>query len=279
MDAGTDVSAIAWKILQQTQIQNQLDQTHYIHEKGNTEENIERVNNDISKNPYLFKINEIFEKSQNNLEKILFTKLFLEETVPEKDLIKTKLFKIDTEQIFTSLSHFIDIRKSKFWVEYMLSDKKKRYGTTASHPVYPAIPGWIIDAVYALKKNPNLYLIYSTDVRGVDKWLGHLCSIINISKLLYLRIEKEMTNLNATLIFLHVAGLLTPETLNPINRQGMKYPCSILQKVTFENVRLQLLSASHENKLCDNLCNFVGATTTCVPQRTGTNCFNLLMKK
>ena len=284
MEPGTELSSIIWKKLQQEQIQAELDQSHNIsnsnnNNKGGDDDDVKKIN----LNPYFKKIDCIYNDFCNNnnfsLDELIFKYMLgKENTMPSNEFKGNLHFKKDTEFLFTSLNHFIDCRKSKNWVEYVLSDNIKRYGTTAHHPIFPSVPGWLIDVLCALKENSKLYLIYATDIRGVDKWLGHFCSVINISNLLFLKTEK-INNMNATLILLHVAGLLTPDTLSPINRQGMKYPRSILQKATFENVRAQLLALANKKKMCDNLCNFVGATIACVPHRTGTNSFNLINTK
>ena len=85
--------------------------------------------------------------------------------------------------------------------------------------------------------------------------------------------------MNYTAVLIHLAGILTETQLNPINRQGIKFPSSIIQKTTFENVKKQLLIAAQNDENYDNLCNFISPTITCIPHKTGTNSFNIIQKK
>ena len=190
-----------------------------------------------------------------------------------------KIFQNDIFNIFSYIAHFIDCRKSKLYVRYMLSDGVERIGIILGHPIFPAIPLWIFDVIRLISNNNQLYLIYSTDTRNVAKWFGHLTSLVNLSNLLHMKIEQGNSDINATLILLHLGGIFTKNLTDPINRQGMKYPCSVLQKTTFENVKNQLLKISKEKKLYDNLSSFISSTIMCVPRCTGTNSFNLLMGK
>ena len=190
---------------------------------------------------------------------------------------KDKIFQNDMYNIFSYIAHFIDCRKCKIYVRYMLSDGIERVGIILGHPIFPSIPLWIFDVLRLLFENNQLYLIYSTDTRNVAKWFGHLTSLVNLSNLLYLMIERGNSDLNASLILLHLGGIFTKNLTDPINRQGMKYPCNVLQKTTFENVKNQLLKVSKEKKLVDNLSSFISATIMCIPRGTGTNSFNLTL--
>ena len=89
----------------------------------------------------------------------------------------------------------------------------------------------------------------------------HLLSLIEINQ-----------NTNYTALLLHIAGILSTNTLNPINRQGMLFSKNVLQKCTFENVK-RLLSKAQDS---DNLSSFISSTLLCVPQKSGTNAFDLL---
>ena len=109
------------------------------------------------------------------------------------------------------------------------------------------------------------------------RWFGHLTSLINLSNLLYLRVEKGNPDINATLILLHLCGIFTKNMSDPINRQGMKFPCNVLQRTTFENVKNQLLKTAKKKIFYDNLTSFISSTIMCVPRGTGTNSFNILM--
>ena len=188
-----------------------------------------------------------------------------------------KIFQNDMYNIFSYIAHFIDCRKCKIYVRYMLSDGIERVGIILGHPIFPTIPLWIFDVIRLLFENNQLYLVYSTDTRNVAKWFGHLTSLVNLNNLLYLMIERGNSDLNATLILLHLGGIFTKNLTDPINRQGMKYPCNVLQKTTFENVKNQLLKVSKEKKLVDNLSSFISATIMCIPRGTGTNAFNLIL--
>ena len=174
----------------------------------------------------------------------------------------------DTENLFSNLTSFIDVRKSKKWVKYLLSDKIPRFGTVQPHFVFNKIPGWLYDAIQ-ISWDRDLYLIYATDMRGVNEWMGQLCNLCNLHNLLSVRMERHH---NCTAILIHLAGLLTRTTMNPINRQGMTYPQSVLQKTTFENVK-KLLSNARDS---DNMSSFISSTMMCIPHKTGTNAFNIL---
>ena len=172
---------------------------------------------------------------------------------------------------FSNLTSFIDLRKSKQWVLYLLSDNVPRIGTIYPHFIFNKIPGWLFDAARIASVN-NLSLIYSTDMRGVCEWMGQLCHLINLHYMFHINLERQ-NKLNYTVILIHLAGLLTKQKINPINRQGMSFQSSILQSTTFENVRKQLSNASG----CDNLSNSISATLMCIPRRTGTNSFNVVI--
>ena len=191
------------------------------------------------------------------------------------DYAQDIIFKNDTENSFSNIANFINIRKSKIWVLYLLSDGIPRYGTIHPHPVYNLLPGWLFDALQIIG-NLNMHLIYSTDLRGVNTWMGELANLINIHNLLSIDIEKN--GFNCTLILMHIVGLFSSESTNPISRQGIKFPDSILQKTTFENVKNLLSAAIEQKQNYDNLCSFISSTIACIPHKSGSNSFNLLMK-
>ena len=188
-----------------------------------------------------------------------------------------RLFQDDVHNIFSFVAHFIDNRKIKLFVRYMLSDGLERYGIVLGHPVFPGLPMWIFDACRLVAENPKLYLLYSTDTRNVSKWFGHLVSLTNMSNLLYLKIERDNPEINTTLIFLHLVGIFTHNMNDPINRQGMKYQGNILQRTTFENVKNQLSKMAKSRADFDTLNNFISSTTMCVPRPTGTNSFGIVI--
>ena len=172
----------------------------------------------------------------------------------------------------SNLGNFIDLRKCKNTVYYVLSDFVIRKGTIHPHVIYNNVPGWLYDAVNkSMETEPRLHLIYSTDMRGVNEWLGQLCSLINLHNLFAADLEANQ-KLNCSAILIHLAGLLSNHPLNSINRQGMSFPDSILQKSTFENVN-KCLADIHGR---DNLSSFVSSTLACVPHKTGTNSFDLI---
>ena len=338
-EAGTDISAIAWKSLQQPQIQSQLDKPHnfnnnnnnnnkkpneskYLRKRDTTKSrdssllkliNVDsylaekkkrkaskntkrqqqvdldyRYYNSELKNSLLYKYVYLIYEMMRDEKELNFNKYILREDedleIPVNmaefilgpDYKNKRLFKIDVCEIFSSMAHFIDFRKSKIFVEYMLSDGVKRFGLTVNHLIFPAIPMWLFDACSLVSKDPSLYLIYSTDIRSVNAFLGHITSIVNLSNLLFLKIEQQNTKINATLILIHLTGIFTPDKYNPINRQGIRFPCSTLQRITFENVKNNMIKAAKEKRVYDNLFSFISSTIVGIPRVTGTNSFNLI---
>lgn len=169
-----------------------------------------------------------------------------------------------------NLGNYMDIRKNKEWVSYVLSDFIGRQGPIHPHPIYNKIPGWLFDAIQISNKEKQ-FLVYSTDIRGSNEWMGQFCNLINLHNLLSVNLEAQQ-GLNCTAILIHLVGILSTQPLNSINRQGMSYPDSVLQKTTFENVKKFLSKAQG----LDNLCSFVSSTIACLPHKTGTNSFDLL---
>ena len=313
MDPGTDVTSLILKTFQSKQIQIQLDLTHNLYKEKKLE-NIQRKyqKNKFSKkrrkikmddlderlrrsnfnqsqeiphrpltNAYAHKIFEIYRTYQDGTGGDARVKFRIEETLLNEPLFhETSSVAGQLEEIdnyFNNISSFIDLRKSKTWVSYMLSDNVRRIGSITNHPVYNTCPGWVIDALIISSKN-NLHLIYSTDLRGTNSCFGQLVSLINIHNLLDYFLEDGADETNYTIVLIHLAGILTETTLNPINRQGIRFPASILQKTTFENVKKQLLNASQNDENYDSLCSFVSPTIVCLPHKTGTNAFNLIQK-
>ena len=245
----------------------------------------------IETNSYSQKLLDVYDniktlmKNGNSIEKInlemeVIYKLMYNPLDPVQDLGKdfetNPQFIKDTMYI-TNLSNFIDLRKSKIWVMYLLSDMRVRYGTMHYHPIFNKLPGWLFDVIWICSKH-NLYLIYSTDMRGVSQFMDQLCSLLNIHHLISL--DLETPNLNYTSILIHLVGILSCNSLNPINRQGMKFPSSILQKTTFENVRNQFVRISKKtcNDNHDSLTSFISTIIMCLKHKTGTNAFNIVMK-
>ena len=301
-DPGTDVTALIWKSLQSKQIQTHLDQSHNLYDNREdtvttalippVEVNHSHVNNlddalmvkPITKKPiqskqtdnnnlYAPKIKKLYEyirhpNNQATIRSFIQQELIHTPLMPNDQDYRTEFTRINND--FCNINNYIDVRKSKKWVLYLLSDNIHRIGTSQPHFIYNRIPGWIIDAIQ-ITSEKNLFLIYSTDMRGVNEWLGQLCSLINLHHLLAINLESN-NDINCTAVLIHLAGLLTNRKLNPINRQGMSFPNSILQKTTFENVKKQLSTAAGS----DNLTNFISTTLTVIPHKTGTNSFNLL---
>ena len=297
-DPGTDVTALIWKSLQSKQIQVHLDQSHNLYDNQNSnntplittpvavgdrndlDESVKpiikkqlQLKQTDNKNVYAPKIIKLYDyiKNPNNQATIRpFIQKVLIHTplTPNDQDYRNEFTRITTD--FCNINNYIDVRKSKKWILYLLSDNIPRIGTCQPHFIYNKIPGWLIDAMQ-ITSEKNLFLIYSTDMRGVNEWLGQLCSLINLHHLLAINLESN-NDVNCTAILIHLAGLLTNRKLNPINRQGMSFPNSILQKTTFENVKKQLSTASGS----DNLTNFISTTLTVIPHKTGTNSFNLL---
>ena len=231
-------------------------------------------NSIILENLYLPKIRTIYNKIY---DAILMKK---DETIVKdiiiKELLETPNFNTDNQKSMVdstwlaNLGNYMDVRKNKEWVSYILSDFIPRQGVIHPHPTYNKIPGWLFDAI-KISKEKKLFLVYSTDVRGVNEWMGQLCSLINVHNLLSVNLEAQQ-GLNCTAILIHLAGILSIQPLNSINRQGMSFSDSILQKSTFENVK-KLLSNVNGS---DNLSSFISATIACIPHKTGTNSFDLI---
>ena len=224
-------------------------------------------------------------KIYNTVKKIIFklptvmvatnNSLFGEEIEKEFKEPVYEQEKLSREVVAASLSNlgnFIDLRKCKNTVYYVLSDFVIRKGTIHPHVIYNNVPGWLYDAVNkSTETEPRLHLIYSTDMRGVNEWLGQLCSLINLHNSFAADLEANQ-KLNCSAILIHLAGLLSNHRLNSINRQGMSFPDSVLQKSTFENVNKCLAVIQGG----DNLSSFVSSTLACVPHKTGTNSFDLI---
>ena len=231
---------------------------------------IKKYNN--KKSVYFTKLYNLYSHLINNDNKninlkslILSTFIKNPTTIINNNLYKEDMFFLNN--FHTNITNFIDVRKNKIWVLYSLSDNVKRYGTIQPHLTFNKMPGWLVDALQ-IAYTHNLYLIYSTDIRGVNEWLGQLCSLINLNNLLILNGVEN----NYTAILIHIAGVLSINTLNPINRQGMLFSDNILQKCTFENTK-KLLSKAKD---CDNLSSFISSTLMGLPQNSGTNYFDLI---
>lgn len=310
---GTDLTAIIWKTLQSTQIQTQLDQSHNLYDieklqLQNTRKNkfnyycdnyefrVADIDKQLRKiksalgqkremvrkkrkicnvnldNLYLPKIRTLYNKIYDILSSDKEVK-----DIIIKDLLETPTLNTDGQKSavdsvwLANLGNYMDVRKNKEWVSYILSDMIPRQGVIHPHPIYNKIPGWLFDAI-GLSKD-KLFLIYSTDMRGVNEWMGQLCSLINLHNLLSVNLEAQQ-GLNCTAILIHLAGILSTRPLNSINRQGMSFPESILQKSTFENVKKFLSNVNGS----DNLCSFVSSTIACLPHKTGTNSFDLISR-
>ena len=305
MEPGTDLTAILWKSLQSTQIQTQLDQSHNLYEivKENSDsqsdhhddsggamrpssdnENLDKQLRKLRKSKKLLvrpknaQVNVYANRVRHTFEAVysLLKEGAKEEVIKEtisQELMDKPLYP-DTGAAPTmsvaNLSNFIDIRKSKDWVFYYLSDHVPRKGSIHPHFIYTKVPGWLYDAS-RIANEKGLFLIYSTDMRGVSEWMGQLCSLINMHNLLSINLESQQ-GINCTAILIHLAGLLSTRPINSINRQGMHFPNSILQKCTFENVKNCLAKIEGT----DDLSSFVSATIACLPHRTGTNSFDVM---
>lgn len=312
---GTDLTAIIWKTLQSTQIQTQLDQSHNLYDIErlqpeniktfnyyNQDDNfkIANIDQDLTKikkalrikrkcikkrnkvsleNLYLPKIKNLYNNIYNLLDREIINKDLEIKDLIIRDLLESPTLNENNQKSvidsawLANLGNYMDIRKNKEWVSYVLSDFIVRQGVIHPHPIYNKLPGWLFDAIQISNKEKQ-FLIYSTDMRGVNEWLGQLCSLINLHNLFSVNLEAQQ-GLNCTAILIHLAGILSTRPLNSINRQGMSYPDSILQRTTFENVKKFL---SNANGL-DNLCSFVSSTIACLPHKTGTNAFDLLMSE
>ena len=311
MDCGTDLTAILWKTLQSTQIQRQLDQSHNLYDKPveklsptkntahhyylnnhrfritNIDNDLRKIhkkkkninskkNNNVSDNLYLPTIRRLY----NMIYECIISQKGSKDEIKQmiiKELLQDNKSSVEREyhQSYSdlmNLGNYMDIRKSKSAVFYIMSDFQIRRGFIYQHPIYSKIQGWLYDAVQ-LSITENLYLVYSTDIRGVNEWMNQLCSLINIHNLISTKLEEG--GLNYTAILVHLAGIFSTRPLDSINRQGMSFPNNIIQKSTFENVR-KLLSAANLTGT-DNLSSFVSSTIACIPHKTGTNSFDVII--
>ena len=189
-------------------------------------------------------------------------------TIPQYNINESKIL-LNIQNYYSNITNFIDLRKNKKWVLYCLSDNIVRYGAIEPHIIFNKIPAWLVDALQ-IAFHSRLHLFYSTDIRGVNQWLGQFCSLINLHNLLNL--NSQHNNINYTALLLHTAGLLSTNTLNAINRQGMLFSENGLQKSTFENVKRKLSNV----KDTDNLSSFISLSLMCLPQKSGTNFFDLV---
>ena len=239
----------------------------------NDDDNDRKRSSNNKSNVYFTKLYNLYlylnnnNNNNNNLKSLLLSTFIKNPTTPSSttNLCEDNMYFLNN--FHTNITNFIDVRKNKNWVLYSLSDNIRRYGTVEPHLIFNKMPGWLVDALQ-IAYTHNLYLIYSTDIRGVNEWLGQLCSLINLHNLLAL----NGIDINYTAILIHIAGVLSTKTLNPINRQGMFFSDNVLQKCTFENTKNFLSKA----KDCDNLSSFISSTLMCLPQKSGTNYFDLL---
>ena len=217
---------------------------------------------------YLF-LSTANDENKKKIEELIVDSFINHPTIPQ--YVNTKEendILLNVQNYYSNITNFIDLRKNKKYVQYCLSDKVIRYGAMEPHIIFNKMPAWLVDALQ-LSFNLKLYLLYSTDIRGVNQWLGQTCSLINLHNLLNL--NSKHNDINYTALLIHTAGLLSTNTLNSINRQGMSFSENALQKSTFENVKRKLSSV----KNVDNLSSFISLSLMCLPQKSGTNFFDL----
>ena len=207
--------------------------------------------------------------------------------VPSLEYIRNEVDVFDE-----SVNHLMDLRHVKRWAKYKLSDGLIRYGTVHRHPLYNALPGWLVDVLWLRRQNPDLALLWCTDIRGVNEHLGSLCNLINLHGL-FRRVEGGGNNFTGILIHMTV---LSTMSLNPINRRGMKYPHSEVASRTFENIKRLLMGLKnnktttekkkgrkrkkrpiHNILLHDDLSSFFTRIMTVLPPRVGTNYFDIIL--
>lgn len=182
---------------------------------------------------------------------------------------------VDLHVFDECITHLLDLRKSKVWVKYMMSDNVVRCGTIQKHPVYTSLPGWLVD-VLRLRRYKRLTLVWCTDLRGVDQYLGSLCSVINLHHLLR-RLERQNGD-NYTAILLQMTVLST-HSLNPVNRRGFKYPACGMTACTFEDVRRSLLKTQKNEARYDALEAPFTRIICAIPHKVGTNFFDVVVHK
>lgn len=173
------------------------------------------------------------------------------------------------------ITNLTDLRRIKVWAKYMMSDNIVRFGTVQKHPVYTALPGWLVDVLNLRRQRRDLIFLWCTDLRGVDQCLGSLCSIINLHYLLR-RLEKK-TGDNFTALLLQMTVLSTIST-NPINRRGLKFPSNGMTSCTFEDIRRSIMKNNKKGSY-DKLESMFTRIACVVPHKVGTNYFDLMMMK
>ena len=236
---------------------NKNNNNYYYNDLYNLYSYFNNINNeDIKRKILKSKIISAFVKNPINL----LTQSYLW----EKEMERNELFEV--QNYFCNINNFIDLRKNRKYVIYCLSDNVERCGLIEPHIIFNKMPIWLVDALQYAYDN-NLYLVYSTDIRGVNQWMGQLCSLINIHNLL----NMNENNSNNTALLLHIAGILSLNSLNAINRQGMWFSNNVLQRCTFENIKKLLSNVSD----CDDLSSFISTSLMCLPQKSGTNYFDL----
>ena len=263
-EPGADVTSFLWQNLQQNTIQQQLNATHDMYQRRASPP----PNHPPRKSTKMW--------LYNGAVKFLLNEKYLMAYVPpiSREEIKTSNLFDD------SLTNLLELRKVKLWARYMLSDGVIRYGTIQKHPLYNRCPGWLMDVLWHQRRNGNLTLVWCTDIRGVEKYLGALCSTINLHHL-FQRLERKDRN-NYTAILLQMT-ILSTESLNPINRQGIKFPQSAVTGCTFENIKRSLSSMKKRKNKKKEYRDGASAPFTrlmlVLPNRIGTNYFDLKLKK
>ena len=305
-EPGTDITAFLWKMIQHTSIQNQLDSTHDMYKlttstatttttttttttatittmRGTPLKITYSINQTSSNSVY----SGLIDVNLKNISDISLLECLVQNILLECPLTPDIFCSYNCDPVFqrdiaiyenkssVGINNLIDLRMPRVWIEYLMTDGVKRYGTCHNHPIFNNCPGWLIDAIHLQITNPNLSLVYSTDIRGVNTHLGQLCSLINLHHI-FRRFENVTTNYSALLLQLTV---LSNASINSINRRGNKFPANIISSSSFEDVKRQIMATERSNLLRDDMSSFVSRLTTSLPPPVGTNFFNLILKK
>ena len=277
-EPGSDITSFLWQYLQQNTIQEQLNRTHDMYQ------NHHRIGQQqpppppsTQKKKYWLYTEAVKQAASSSspkaVEKYLTAYV---PPVPREDVN----FLNDVTVFDDSLTNLMELRRVKLWAKYMLSDGVIRYGTIQTHPLYNVCPGWLMDVLWHQKQKKNLTLVWCTDIRGVNEYLGSLCSTINLHHL-FRRLEKKDRN-NYSAILLQMTVLST-EALNPINRRGIKFPQAAVTACTFENIKRSLSAMKKKKKkkintvveYKDNVAAPFTRLMLAMPVPIGTNYFDI----
>lgn len=284
---GSDITASTWQVIQHSTIQHQLNSTHDMYRQFTSmpiparSGCVSAKKTKRSINPYDPALRTLTEGDPREPS---VCQMFLRRYTPlppgegDDDYAP---FRKDVDIFDKSVTNLSELRRPRRWCKYAMSDGIIRFGCIQKHPLYKCIPGWLVDAIN-VRTRKGTALLWCTDVRGVNLYLGSVCSLINLHHL-FQRIE-SVNHDNFTTILAHLTVLSTVP-LNPINRRGMKYPNNAISARTFEDVKRSLLQLSRTTKrdnnnkdLLDSLDTFFARLMMVMPHKIGTNSFDLIIQ-